>query len=214
MIKLKTNDTLIVRNIINPNDSLDFIISLEKKLNEMLEINNEKVLKKVKITLGASKVTSEQVTEEYKGVAGHAYIVKKELAGGDNGYFSTVKDRKVYTMFEGETSIQFKRFDNNIKFRFRCATAVERETLRTFLVLLLTFHTKELKCESADLDTINDLENLQENKFVLDLFVNARTAIKWVDVSSAKALEKVDIISSENTYEGINESDELSLGFL
>ncbi|WP_330112466.1 hypothetical protein VSU16_14865 (plasmid) [Cetobacterium somerae] len=207
MIKLITNDKHTNRIVINPNDSLDFISSFENKINNILQENNEATLKKIKITLGSSKETSIQNTKDYPGVEGNAYILKKALASGDNGYFSGSKDRKVYSVFKDNQKIDMKYFDNHIKIRFRCRTAVERETLRSFLTLALTFETKSLNCISADLDYISDLESIQNEMFVIDLFIHARTCIKWAYEHTSKPLDTALFIGN-NDVVGIIKNDD------
>lgn len=198
MIRITTGEKYTTRAIVNPNDSLDFISSFERELNTLLSENNEKHIKKIKITFGASKVSSEQNTSEYLGVEGNAYVMKKALAGGDQGYFSDNRDRKVYAAFKDGKKIEYKNFDNHIKIRFRCRTAVEREVLRTFLVLVLTFKTKHLNCLSADLDYISDLETIQNEMFVLDLFIHARTSLKWSNEYDSEELKTALIVGNED----------------
>lgn len=213
MIKLLTSAEHTKRVVLNPNDSLDFISSLENKINNVLLENNENTLKKIKITLGSSKETSIQNTKDYPGIEGNAYIIKKALASGDNGYFTGAKDRKVYSVFKSGQKIEMKNFDNHIKIRFRCRTAVERETLRTFITLVLTFETKGLNCISADLDYISDLESIQNEMFVIDVFIHARTCIKWAYEHNSEPLNTALFIGNDDVI-AVVKTDEFENGLL
>lgn len=215
MIKLKTKNDTQLQVVINPNDTLDLIVSIEKILNGMLELNQDKIVKKVKITLGSSKATSEQQTKEYPGIDARAYIIKKGLAGGDNGYFSDVKDRKVYNVFKDSVPISIKNFDNHIKFVFRCKTATERETLRSLLTILFTFHTKELDAKSVDLDYFEDIEKIENEMFTLNLFIHARTTLKWTYEYNVEKLKGVVFVADDFIpVAGITEKEiEVESGF-
>lgn len=186
MIKLKGNTEFQNIMVINPNESFDFVSSFEKKLNETLLENNEKTLGAVKITLGSSKASTDQGTKEYKGIEATATILKKTLASASRDqFFAKPLDRKVYHTYEGKVKVFQKRFDNHVKIRFRSRTKKEREALRIMLTLMFTFYDRELDCDVSDLESIQEIEQITDDFYSLDLFINVRTCLRWVMETSA-----------------------------
>lgn len=194
MFKMKTTDENCYLVLKNPNDTLDFISSFAKELNNILAINNERTISSVKMLYGSSKKTSDQESEEYKGVKAFATLLKKAISSmGTNGYFTGARDRWKYSSADGENNRKlFKRFDNHIKITFKCKTAKERETLKTLVIILLTFHNSGLNCDICDLDYIEDIEIIKDDMFEFNLYLFARTVMKFEYENNHEVLHKID----------------------
>ena len=221
MFKLKTQSEQSFLVIKNQNDTLDFISSIQYEINKLLTDNNEKLVKQVKINYGASKKTSEQQSEEYQGVKAFATLIKKSISAGNQGYFTGNRDRWKYTMVDKDSTRYFKNFDNHIKINFKCKTALERETLKTIILILLTFFQYKLKCSVCDLDYIEDVEVIKDELFEFNVYIYARTVLKFEYENTQVSLEIVEHNSGIKdgkeeleTYENKEESEDNFNGFI
>ena len=197
MLRMKTEDSQSYLMLKNPNDTLDFVSSFANELNKMLEVNEEKTIGKVKLLYGSSKKTSEQESKEYEGVKAFAVLKKKSIASiGTNGYFSGALDRWKYSSIDKNNNRKlFKKFDNHIKINFKCKTAKERETLKTLVTVLLTFkNNRTLACDICDLDYIEDVEEIKNELFEFNVFIYARTILKFEYDNNHEPLKEVDYI--------------------
>ena len=194
MLRMKTDDAQSYLLLKNPNDTLDFVKSISKELNEMLEINEEKTIGKVLLIYGPSKKTSEQDSKEYEGVKAFVTLIKKSISSmGTNGYFTGAKDRWKYSTIDEEHNRKiFRRFDNHIKINFKCKTAKERETMKTLITILLTFHSRNLLCDICDLDYLEDIETIKDDMFEFNVYIFARTVLRFEYDNNHETLKHID----------------------
>lgn len=218
MLRLKTKMSQSFLLVENPNDVLLFVSSIQKKLNDILSDNDERDIKKIKIQYGASKKTSEQLSEEYEGVKGFVTLLKKSLSAGDQGYFEGKRDRWKYKVASGEKERYIKFFDNHIKINFKCKTAKEREILKTLVVLLFTFNNSDLDCVICDLDYIADSEIIKDELFEVDVFIYARTVLKFSYENNQEPLKNAEyesgLVTKKKDNEENKDEDDLLNGFL
>ena len=200
-VKIQRNNDLNFNVVLNPNDTIDYINSLNNELNEIIKINNLKNISKIKINYGSSKKTSSQDTEKYEGVEIYVYLLKKSLYAGENGYFQGNKNRKIYSEFIDGQKYNYQLFDNHIKLLFRCKTAFERETLKTLITLLFVLKKTKLKCEVCDLDYIKDSEQLNTEMFEFEVYLYTRTKIHWIEKTDVRGLETYEFNGNINNNE-------------
>lgn len=194
MLRLKTSNKLSFLMIKNPNDSLDFISSIQSELNHILEANDERDIKKIKITYGATKETSEQVSKQYEGVKGFAFLKKKALSAGSTGYFSGSRDRWKYTTFDkkgNERNLRY--FDNHFKINFKCKSIKEREILKTLVMVLLSFYSTKLKCAVCDLDYMEDIEAINDELYEFNVYIYARTCVEFSFDDNQEPFKKMGV---------------------
>lgn len=217
MLKLKGNDSQTTLVIDNPNDILDFITSIQNQLNTVLNENNEKNLKQVKLQYGPSRKTSEQLSESYKGPKGYVTLLKKSLWSGDQGYFSGNKNRWKHKL-DDKTYVKY--FDNHIKINFKLKSSKEREILKTVILILFTFNSSLLKSHICDLDYIEDVETIKDELFETNVYIYARTGLYFRYEYNKEPLKETDyncgiLIEKENEDDDNNkENEELDNGFL
>lgn len=219
MLRIKSLINQSYLMIRNPNDTLDFVVSIQEQLNQMLSENDERVIKKVKISYGASKKTSEQNSEEYDGVKGFATLLKKSISAGTQGYFTGNRDRWKYTVYDNDNNEKiFKKFDNHIKINFQCKSALERETLKTMVLMLLTFRQSNLSADICDLDYMEDVEIIKDELFEFNVYIYARTKLSFEYDHNQERLTDVDYIvgiktEKQEETESENDDEEFSNGF-
>lgn len=214
MLRLTTNNQLSYLMIKNPNDSLDFIKSIQNELNRILTDNDEKIVKKIKITYGSNRETSDQKSEEYEGVKAFAFLKKKALSAGNQGYFSGNRDRWKYTNFNDDgTKEMIKYFDNHFKINFKCKTLHEREVLKTLLMVLLTFNQSALQCNICDLDYMEDIETIQDELYEFNIYLYARTVVRFAFDDNQEPLKQMVTKGKVSDYELVT-NDKFKNGFI
>lgn len=213
-VEIQKYNNLNYNVIINPNDTVDYINSLNEELENLIKTNNINNIGKIKFNFGLSKKTSNQDSEFYDGIEVYIYLLKKSLYSGENGYFQGNKVRKPYREIINNKTYNYQLFDNYIKLVFRCKTAFERETLKTLITLLFILKRTKFKCEICDLDYIKDVETLETEMFEFEVYLYVRTKIIWHERTEVKPLEKskfngkIIIENNEQSHKNINENFE------
>lgn len=214
MLRLATKNKLSFLMVKNPNDSLDFVKSIQDGLNNILSENEEKIVRKVRVSYGSNKETSLQNSEGYEGVKAFAFLKKKALSAGTQGYFSGNRDRWKYTVFSdtGEEK-KIKYFDNHFKINFKCKTLQEREVLKTLLIILLTFNQGMLKCDICDLDYMEDIESINDELFEFNVYIYARTALVFTFDNNQEPLKAMVTKAKVDDFE-FTTNDKFKNGFI